>query len=54
MQDEAKKVEVMEQLKKSQDTNKALKEQLKQYEECDPDALQKLKEESKVLLHRIS
>jgi len=50
VQDEDKRVEVMDQLKKSQDTNKILKEQLKQYAECDPDALQTLKEESKVYI----
>ena len=44
MENEEERAKIME----LQQTNKALKEQLQLYAECDPDALEKLKEESEV------
>ena len=47
-QDEEKREQVIEQLKKAREENLALKASLKQYEELDPDELEKLKAETQV------
>ena len=54
MENEDERAQIMEQLKRSQETSKALMEQLKVYAECDPDAFEKLKEDSKVCLYYIT
>lgn len=47
-QDEQKREQLMEQLRMAQEENTSLKASLKQYEELDPDELEKLREESQV------